>query len=133
MGRSVGGAAGPRRGRRLDRKHRCNADGEADRGEKAEHSDRHDQADDDGREADDADRDPDAFRAAGEIGIEPLPLALGSGANRAAALVRAAHDIVGAGDRAIDLRADFPRLREALVGALEIRPSSLVFICSRLG
>ena len=109
----------PQAGSRLDGKHRGNADGEADCREEAEHPDRHNQADDDRRQADQPNRDANPFRAVGKVGIEPLPLALCRGANRSAALVGAAHDVVGAGDRPVDLRADLLRLREALIGALE--------------
>ena len=62
-----------------------------------------DQADDDRGEADQADADADALEAAGKVGVQPLALAPGGVAHRAAALVDLPRNPVEPGDRPFDL------------------------------
>ena len=81
-----------------EQQQRGDTDRQADRGEEAEHADRNEQADRNGRQADQADRDPSPDQRPPEPGVQPLPLPPRSVAHGAVALVQRPHDAVGAGN-----------------------------------
>ncbi len=129
--RAVGKVRGRRR--RGDRvapaprdQHRGDGCGHQQRGEEAEHADRLDEADQDRRKPDDGGRDPDAQDGPAGAGVEPLPLAPGGGANRAAAFVDGARDAIEPSDRPVDLVGDFGHFASMGVSG-EAAPSSLAW------